>query len=218
MRVASRWAGAGLVLALAASVVVAAAGDQPARAQESTPSPHWGTSPYFPNCLEGPCRVVFLADKTGNAQFGAQIDRWARWMNFVRVNHNLSLPAFAYVALNDSSCAVAPGVVSLCRNDQLLAADCPEQPAAIRCSTFTLGVGDGHLGYVRTVFAEDPVDNADAWNLVCAALGRAIGMPTSADPASCLRTDLTLGTGVERYYTAPDWLDLFINYAHPAGS
>ncbi|HVL26844.1 MAG TPA: hypothetical protein VM390_01760 [Acidimicrobiales bacterium] len=210
-----RLAGAVLAVGMAAVGLVVPLGNVAAVAQP-TENPHWGISPYYPECVEGPCRVVIIADKTGNPQFATQIQRWAAWMNFARTTYNLQLPAFGYVQLNDPSCAVADGVISVCRSNQILIDDCPGEPTPIRCTQFTMNLASKHFGHVRSVFSEQPVADPDAWSLVCAALGRSIGMLPSEAPDSCLQPSITLGTGQEKYYAISDWLSLFATYAHPA--
>src|SRR5438270_7278854 len=70
---------------------------QAADAQAALVGIHWGQSPYYPTCLEVPCRVVLVADKTGDAAFESQVKRWVDWMNYVRANSNLTFPAFGYI-------------------------------------------------------------------------------------------------------------------------
>lgn len=217
MKSSGRLAGALLAVGMAGMAVVVPLANVAAVAQTSE-NPHWGVSPYYPTCVEGPCRVVFIADKTGDDQFGPQIQRWAAWMNYVRTNYNLNLPAFGYVKLDDPSCAVANGVISVCRDDEIVAEDCPGEPIPIRCTQFNMNLSNKHFGYVRSVFSEQEVDNVDTWTVVCAALGRSIGMLASEDSDSCLQSTITLGTGQEKYYSINDWLDAFATYGHPAGN
>ena len=217
MRSSGRLAGALLAVGMAAMAVVVPLANVAAVAQTNE-NPHWGVSPYVPACVEGPCRVVFIADKTGNAQFAPQIQRWAAWMNYVRTTYNLNMPAFGYVQLNDPSCAVADGVISVCRDDEILAEDCPGEPVPIRCTTFTMNLSTKHFGYVRTVFAETALEDADVWTVVSGALGRSIGMLPSEDADSCLQASILLGTDQEKYYSINDWLSAFSIYQHPAGS
>lgn len=216
MKPSRRLAGAMLAVGLAATAVIVPLANVAAVAQTST-NPHWGVSPYYPNCVEGPCRVVFVADKTGDPQFAPQIQRWVAWMNYVRTNYNLNLPAFGYVQLDDPSCATADGVISVCRDDELMAADCPGEPVPIRCTQFNMNLGNRHFGYVRTVFSEQELEDPDAWTVVCGGLGRSIGMLASDASDSCLQTSITLGTGQEKYYAISDWLSAFSTYGHPAG-
>lgn len=216
MRPSRRLAGAMLAVGMAAVAVIVPLANVAAVAQTSE-NPHWGISPYYPACVEGPCRVVIVADKTGDAQFSPQIQRWVVWMNYVRTNYNLNLPAFGYVQLNDPSCAVADGVISVCRENEVLTADCPGEPVPIRCTQFNMNLSTKHFGYVRTVFSEQSVDNTDTWNVVCAGMGRSIGMPPSDQADSCLQSSITLGTGQEKYYATADWLNVFGTYNHPAG-
>ena len=216
MRPSRRLAGAMLAVGMAAMVVIVPLANVAAVAQ-TTDKTHWGVSPYYPQCLEGPCRVVIVADKTGDAQFSPQIQRWVAWMNYVRANYNLNLPAFGYVQLNDPTCAVADGVLSVCRDNQILTSDCPGEPVPIRCTTFTTNVATKHFGYVRTVFSEQELANPDAWTIVCGGLGRSIGMLPSDQADSCLQSSITIGTGQEKYYAIADWLDVFATYNHAAG-
>jgi hypothetical protein len=206
---------AGLVLAitpLAAS---------PAAAQSA--NRHWGQSPYFPECLEGPCRVVIVADKTFHGGYQAQIKRWVAWMNYVRVNYNLNFPAFGYFGPDegiqpDGGCATVDGVISVCRNDSVVNADCPPpNPDVLRCGSFTIELGVQHILQARQTFRTRALDAADTWTTVCGALGSSIGMPPSSDPNSCMYSgSLTLGSGQEKYYVLDDWLYLFNAYNHSA--
>ncbi|MFP5318789.1 MAG: hypothetical protein ACLGI2_10905 [Acidimicrobiia bacterium] len=211
-----RLAGAMLAVGMAATAVIVPLANVAAVAQTSE-NPHWGVSPYYPTCIEGPCRVVIVADKTGDDQFAPQVQRWVAWMNYVRTNYNLDLPAFGYVQLDDPSCAVADGVISVCRDNDILAADCPGEPVPIRCTQFDMNLSTKHFGSVRTVFSEQDLDDVDTWNVVCAGMGRSIGMLPSDEADSCLQSSITLGTGQEKYYAIADWLDVFGTYAHPAG-
>lgn len=222
MRTRNRLVGVALGLSAAVALVVPL-GAAPAMAQVPA-GIHWGQSPLAPNCVEGPCRIVIIVDKTQDAQFQAQIIRWAEWMNFVRNNYAPQIPAFGYLGPGqgvqaDPGCAVADGLISVCRNDSVVDADCSNPgPSAIRCTTFNVNVGDAHILWSRASFRSGPLDAADVWNEVCGALGRSIGMQPSTDPNSCLRDNLTLGTGHETYYVDADWIALFTLYNHPAGS
>ncbi|MGH9278865.1 MAG: hypothetical protein ACRD12_12275 [Acidimicrobiales bacterium] len=207
----------GLLLGLSAlTVVVVPLTGASAQVEDTI---HWGQSPYYPTCLEGPCRVVLIADKTGDAGVAAQVHRWIDWMNYVRVNYVISFPAFAYVGpLDDGSCATAPGFISLCRSNTIVNADCDNNPNAIRCTVFNYGLSDNHITWSRTSMRPIEVDGADTWTLVCGALGRAIGLPQTSDANSCMNGTLTIGSGQEKYYTNDDWLSLISTYNHPAGS
>jgi hypothetical protein len=192
-------------------------------AQSQAGNIHWGQSPYYPNCVEGPCRVVLIADKTGEGTFQGQIQRWVAWMNYVRVNYNLKLPAFGYVGpaqglQPDPGCAVANGVISVCRNAAVINADCNTSPDTLRCTSFNVNLGNNHILWSKSSFRPRALDPADVWTIVCAALGRSIGIPPSGDPNSCLQDNITLGTGQEKYYVTADWLTLFSLYDHPAGT
>ena len=223
MRTRNRLLGAALSVCAAAALVVVPLSAAPAMAQVPA-GIHWGQSPFAPNCLEGPCRIVFIVDKTQDAQFQAQIIRWAEWMNFVRNNYAPQIPAFGYLGPGqgvqpDPGCAVADGLISACRNDATVDADCSNPgPSTIRCTTFNVNVSDAHILWSRSSFRSQSLEPADVWNVVCAALGRSIGMQPSTDPNSCLQDTLTLGTGHEKYYVDSDWIPLFTLYNHPAGS
>ena len=223
MRTKSRLLGAAIGLSVAATMAVVPLAAGPAMAQLSS-NIHWGQSPFYPTCIEGPCRIVIIADKTADATFQAQIQRWAAWMNYVRNNYNLKLPAFGYVGpaqglQPDPGCAVANGVLSVCRNDAVVDADCSNPgPDAIRCTTFNVTLGDQHILWAKSSFRTQALQPADVWNVVCGALGRSIGMPPSADAGSCLQASITLGIGQEKYYVGTDWVNLFNLYEHPAGT
>ena len=223
MRPTRRVAGGLLGLSAVAIVVLVPLANVAAVAQTPAANIHWGQSPFYPNCLEGPCRVVFIADKTADPTFQDQIQRWVAWMNYVRVNYNLKLPAFGYVGPGqglqpDPGCAVADGVVSVCRNDAVINADCNSSPDTIRCTRFNVNLGNAHILWSKSSFRVRPLDPADVWTLVCAALGRSIGIPPSTDPNSCIQDTLLLGTGQEKYYAGGDWTALFSLYDHPAGT
>ena len=185
-------------------------------------TPHWGQSPYYPNCLEGPCRVVLIADKTEDPALAGQIKRWIGWMNYVRVNFDLKLPAFGYVGpaeglRPDPSCAVAPGVISFCKSDAIVNADCnTSNPDIIRCSRFTVVSGVAHYQWVRSSVRPRQLAPADQWTLVCSQLGLAIGLPSTSNANSCMNNTIVLGTGQEKYYVNEDWLSLVNLYNHPA--
>jgi hypothetical protein len=190
-------------------------------AATAAPNPHWGQSPYYPNCLEGPCRVVLIADKTGDSAFAAQLKRWAGWMNYVRVNFDLKLPAFGYVGpaegiQPDPGCATAPGVISFCKSDAIVNADCnTSDPVIIRCSKFTVVTDVGHIQAVRSSVRPRQYSPPDVWTVVCSQLGLAIGMPSTSNTSSCLNSSITLG-GSEKYYVNEDWQALVDLYNHPA--
>jgi hypothetical protein len=182
---------------------------------------HWGQSPYYPECSEGPCRIVLIADKTGDAAFQGQIKRWIVWMNYVRVTYNLNFPGFLYVGPSeglrpDPGCATAPGFISVCRSDAIVNADCGSDPVVIRCSLFNVELDVGHILSARSSVRPRPLDAADTWTMVCAQLGHAIGLPESSNGASCMSSPFVLGTGQEKYYVTDDWLFLFSAYGHPA--
>jgi hypothetical protein len=223
MRLRNRLLSAALGLSAAVTLTVVPLAAGPAVAQ-LPPNIHWGQSPFYPTCLEGPCRVVIIADKTADATYEAQVQRWAAWMNFVRTNYNLKLPAFGYVGpaqglQPDPGCAVANGIISVCRNDAVVDADCSNPgPSTIRCTTFNVTLGDQHILWAKSAFRTQALQAADVWTVVCAALGRSIGIPPSSDTNSCLHNNLTLGTGQEKYYVGSDWVALFNLYDHPAGS
>ena len=185
-------------------------------------NPHWGQSPYYPECIEGPCRIVLIADKTGSEAFATQIKRWVVWMNYVRVNYNLQFPAFGYIGpaeglKPDPSCSTAAGFISMCIGDSFVNSDCnTTDPIQIRCSKFTLVQDVGHLVSVRSSIRPRALDPADVWTVVCAQLGAAIGMPTRANASSCMNNVLELGTGQEKYYVTDDWLYLIDLHNHPA--
>ena len=223
MRAKKRRLGAVLGLAAAASLTVVPLAAGPATAQLAG-NIHWGVSPYYPNCLEGPCRVVIIADKTADSTYQLQVQRWVYWMNYVRNNYNLKLPAFGYVGPQqglqpDPGCAVAEGIISVCRNDSVVDADCGNPgPSTIRCTTFSVALSNQHIVWSKTSYRTQALDPADVWTVVCAGLGRSIGMPPSSDPNSCLQDSITLGTGQEKYYAGGDWSALFALYDHAAGS
>ncbi len=202
------------------SLVLAPLAVTPATAQ--APNRHWGQSPYYPECSEGPCRIVLIADKTGNDAFAGQIKRWIVWMNYVRVNYNLNFPAFAYIGPEeglqpDPSCSTAPGFISMCISDQIVNADCnTTDPVQVRCSKFTLQTDIGHILEVRSTTRPRDLDAVDVWNMVCAQLGHAIGLPTRDNDDSCMDNAIELGTGVEKYYVTDDWLFLIDAHNHGA--
>jgi hypothetical protein len=207
-----------LALVLSAGLAVTPlAGGAPVAAQ-TPPPPHWGQSPYYPNCLEGPCRVVVIADKTEHAGYQAQIQRWVAWMNYVRVNYNLNFPAFVYADVGpDPGCATAEGIISVCRSDAIVDADCGTNPDFLRCGVYNVELGVGHIRSVRASFRTRELDAADTWTVVCGQLGRAIGLAASTDQASCLYSGtFILGSGQERYYVLEDWLQMFAIYNHSA--
>jgi len=224
MRMRDRLLGAAAGLAAVATLVLVPVAGGSALAQ-AVAGAHWGISPYYPNCVEGPCRVVVIADKTADATFQAQVQRWATWMNYVRTTYNIKLPALLYVGPGqglqpDPGCAVANGIISVCRNDAVVDADCSNPgPATVRCTASNVTLGDNHYVWSKSSFrASQPLDATDTWTLVCGALGRSIGLPPSADSSSCLADNLTLGSGQEKYYVGADWVALFNLYNHPAGS
>ena len=223
MRTRQRLLGAALGLVAAASLMVVPLAAGPAVAQ-LPPNIHWGQSPFYPNCIEGPCRVVIIADKTADPTYELQVQRWVYWMNYVRNNYNLKLPAFGYVGPQqglqpDPGCAVANGVISACRNDAVVDADCNNPgPSTIRCTIFNVNLANQHIVWAKTSFRNMALDAADVWTVVCAGLGRSIGMPPSGDTNSCLQDTITLGTGQEKYYVGSDWVALFNLYDHAAGS
>src|SRR4051794_28860783 len=121
-----------LLLAVSAVAIVSIVPLTGASAQVQS-TIHWGRSPYYPTCLEGPCRIGFIADKTGDAGVSAQVQRWVDWMNYVRNTYVISFPAFAYIGpaqglQPDPSCATAAGVISLCRSNAIVNADCGNDP------------------------------------------------------------------------------------------
>lgn len=214
---------AGLVLAIATTATLALVPLTGASAQVQ-PILHWGQSPYYPNCIEGPCRIVFIVDKTENAGVAAQAQRWVDWMNYVRVTYSLSFPGFVYVGAAhgvqpDPSCATAAGIISLCRNDSIVNADCGTDPSVIRCAVFNYNASNRHINWTRSsIRSSTALDAADTWTVVCGALGRAIGLQPTQDPSSCMSNSLTLGSGLEKYYVQNDWLSYINIYNHPAGS
>ena len=185
-------------------------------------NPHWGQSPYYPECAEGPCRVVLIADKTGDAAFATQIRRWVVWMNYVRVNYNLNFPAFAYLGpaeglKPDPSCSTAAGFISMCISDSIVNTDCnTTDPVQLRCSKFTVVEDVGHIVSVRATTRPRDLATADVWTIVCAQLGHAIGLPSTSNADSCMNATTALGTGVEKYYVTDDWLSLIDLYNHGA--
>jgi hypothetical protein len=206
-----------------AVVPLSAVSAVPASAQ-LPPGIHWGQSPFAPNCLEGPCRIIFIVDKTQDPVFQLETIRWAEWMNFVRNHYALQIPAFAYLGPGqgvqpDPGCVAGNGTIAVCRNDAVVDADCSNPgPSTIRCTTFNVNLSNAHILWSRSSFRTQALEPADVWNVVCAALGRSIGMQPSGDASSCLQSNITLGTGQEKYYVDSDWTALFTLYNHPAGS
>lgn len=185
------------------------------------PAPHWGRSPFFPDCLEGPCRAVIVIDKTFDADWSIQIRRWVAWMTHVRVSHNLNLPAFGYFGgaegvLPDLACHAFQAAITICVNDAVVDADCSGPSPNILCLKSTRTVPDNHFHSVRLSYRDREYHPADRWNLVCSQLGRAIGLsPEQPDPGSCMHNPGALGLGIERYYVADDWVTLWTIYGHP---
>lgn len=214
MRRMRRLVGLLVSLTALAAVVVVPLGGAPADAAVVI---HWGQSPYYPDCLEGPCRVVLIADKTGDAAVGAQTRRWVDWMNYVRVHSFLPAPAFAYVNVGaEPSCAQAPGFIVLCRSRAVFDSDCVSNPDTVRCTTLSYSLATGHITQARSTLRPDAgLDGPDTWTVVCGALGRAIGLQPSADANSCLSATLTLGSGREKYYVTDDWRSFVSIYNHP---
>lgn len=206
------------VMALVSLVVTPRAATPAAAA----PEPHWGQSPYYPECTEGPCRIVLIADKTGSDAFAAQIKRWVVWMNYVRITYNLKFAAFGYIGpaeglKPDPGCSTAPGFISMCISDSVVNADCnTSDPVHVRCSRFTVLEDVSHILAVRSSTRPRQLDSADVWTMVCAQLGQAIGLPTRANASSCMNNVIELGSGQEKYYVTDDWLYLIDLYNHPA--
>lgn len=215
-----------VVLALVASTTSAAVGGGrvPAAAVPlpGEPPPHWGQSPFFPQCHEGPCRAVLVIDKTFDPAWSAQIRRWVHWITLVRVHHNLDLPALGYFGadegiLPDPSCHGFETAVTICVNDAVVEADCNDVEASLLCIQTTRRVPGNHFYAVRLSIRDRDFEPADRWNIVCAYLGRAIGLSNAQpDPESCMNQPGFLGQGVERYYVADDWNTLWSLYGHPA--
>lgn len=185
------------------------------------PPPHWGRSPFFPDCLEGPCRAVIVIDKTFDPAWSVQIRRWVEWMTHVRVNHNLNLPAFGYFGgaegvLPDAACHAFRAAITICVNDAVVDADCAGSSPGILCLQSSRTVPDNHFHSIRLSFRERSFQPADRWNLVCSQMGRAIGLSSDQpDTASCMNNPGALGFGVERYYVTDDWVTLWTIYGHP---
>lgn len=214
-----------LVLGLAAAPgLPPAAAPAEAVPLPGNPPPHWGTSPFFPDCVEGPCRAVLVIDKTFDPAWSSQIRRWVAWMTFVRTNFNFDLPAFGYVSaadgvLPDPSCSGFPASITLCKNDRSLAADCGPSPGAVACTHDTRAPGTNHFFASRISFREEPLALVDVWNVVCSQMGRAIGLSlTQPDPTSCMHSPILIGSGIERYLVVDDWQTLWAVYDHTPGT
>jgi hypothetical protein len=186
---------------------------------------HWGQSPYYPNCTEGPCRVVLVIDKTFDSRFNAQIRRWVDWMNYVRVTYNLNLNAYAYYGpaegvQPDGGCSAADGMISVCINDSTVSSDC-NTTGGIGCGGTIRAVSPNHTIQARSSFRASArsLSDANVWTLVCHELGHSIGLGhnDAASPRSCMASAVVAGDQ-ERYYEGDDWSTLFSINAHPAGS
>jgi hypothetical protein len=186
------------------------------------PPPHWGQSPYFPTCLEGPCRAVIVIDKTFDPAWSMQLRRWVAWMTYVRTTFNLDLPALAYLGPEhgigpDPGCGTLDTTITVCKSDGILEGDCGTGTLAVACTNSTRTNGFNHFTQARVSFRARSYDAADHWTLVCGQMGRAIGLSTAQpDAASCMHGPLQLGSGTEKYYATDDWVTLWSIYGHPA--
>lgn len=212
-----------LVAGLPGPPGIPGAGPSPAAAvpQPGDPPPHWGRSPWFPDCLEGPCRAVLVIDKTFDPLWSFHLRRWVDWMTWVRTNFNRDLPAFAYVGaaegvLPDPSCAGFAAAITVCANDGVVAADCPTVPDSTACATATREEGTNHRFAARLSHRVRPYGSAAVWNLVCRQMGWTMGLSTAQpDPSSCMHGATPPDVGGERYLAVDDWITLWSIYSHP---